>query len=86
MTRPGLAGRVPAGVRVTVAELPPRVAALAVATRGGAAIVVNRSLGGRARGSALARALSALAAPRPADLPFAGVVDLRPEWARERAR
>ena len=74
MTRPGLL--VPLGVRVLVGPLPEGTAALAVVDpmRSAPTITVNAALSARGRGYALARALAALAAPRPADLPFAGVV------------
>lgn len=81
MSRPGL---VPLGVHVFVGPLPADTAALAVAPAvdvpGGTTITVNAGLGARARGYALARALAALAAPRPAGVPWAGVVATRPEW------
>lgn len=75
MTRPG---QVPTGVHVRLGPLPDDTAALAIDGPDGCAITVNAALRARGRGRALLRALHALAAPRPAGVPYCATVAVRP--------
>lgn len=68
------------GVRVVIGPLPVTCAALVTVQDERSVIAINATLRPTMRGRVLLVALNALATPKPAGVPWAGVVAMRANW------